>query len=75
MIKTRSNCKLCDEDIIPKSDHLIATCSFIVVFNKTTFSFFYRSQSITVFFIANSSFFFIATTKQSRPLYSFVCCV
>jgi hypothetical protein len=43
MMKTRSNCKLCDEDIIPKSDRLIGTCSFIAVFNQMTFSFFYSS--------------------------------
>jgi hypothetical protein len=39
MIKTKSNFKLFDEDIIPKFYCLMVPYSFIVVFNQTTFIF------------------------------------
>jgi hypothetical protein len=39
MIKTRSNFKVCGEDIISKFDRLIAPYSFISIFNQMTFSF------------------------------------
>jgi hypothetical protein len=37
MIKTRSNFKLCGEDIIPKFDRLIAPYNFTAVFNQNGF--------------------------------------
>jgi hypothetical protein len=39
MIKTRSNFKLCGEDIILKFDHLIVSYNFTAIFNQTTFIF------------------------------------
>jgi hypothetical protein len=39
MIKTRSNFKLCGEDIILEFDYLIASYSFTLVFNQTAFNF------------------------------------
>jgi hypothetical protein len=45
MIKTRSNFKLCGEDIILKFDRLIAPYSFTAVFNQTVFSFFTAHNS------------------------------
>jgi hypothetical protein len=59
MIKTRSNFKLCGEDIIPKFDRLITPYNFIAVFNQTTFSFLtsHNSQQVFLYVIINSSFF------------------
>ncbi len=69
MIKTRSNFKLCGEDIIPKFDRLIAPYNFTIVFNLLAFSFFTAhnpqqllSQLIVVFFIV--------TGKPNKPLAS-----
>jgi hypothetical protein len=66
MIKTRSNFKLCGEDIIPKFDRLIAPYSFTAVSNQTNLSFLttHNPQLFSQLTIA----FFITTTKPNRPL-------
>jgi hypothetical protein len=59
MIKTRSNFKLCGENIIPKFDRLIALYSFTVVSNQTVFSFLtaHYPQQFFLHLTAHSSFF------------------
>jgi hypothetical protein len=71
MIKIRSKFKLCGEDIIPKFDHLIASYSFIAVFNQTAFNFLtaHNSQQLFSQLIAHSSFFHShSQTKQTLTM-------
>jgi hypothetical protein len=68
MIKTRSNFKLCGEDIITKFDRLVAPYNFTAVFNQTTFSFLtsHNSQQLFSYVTTNSSFFYSHNqTKQT----------
>jgi hypothetical protein len=72
MIKTRSNFKLCGEDIIPKFDRLIAPYSFIAVFNQMAFSFLiaHNTQQLFSYLTAHSkSFHSHSQTNQTLSLH------
>jgi hypothetical protein len=57
MIKTKSNFKLFDEDIIPKFYCLMVPYSFIVVFNQTTFIFLIAHKPHQLFSQLTTTFF------------------
>jgi hypothetical protein len=69
MIKTRSNFKLCGEEIIPKFDHLIALYMFTVVSNQTSFNFLIAHNSEQLFSQLTTAFF-TATVKPNKSLIS-----
>jgi hypothetical protein len=77
MIKTRSNVKLCGEDIILKFDHLIALYSFTAVSYQTVFIFLtaHYPQQLFLHLTAHISFFHShSQTKQTLNIGD-ACCM
>jgi hypothetical protein len=65
--KTRSNFKLCGEDIIPKFDRLITSYNFTAVSNQTNFSFLTAYNSQQFFSQPRTAFFLQSHPNQTDP--------